>query len=95
MTYEEAKKILDHVRCGEGQQFGATAIDRALHVTGDLGVHERVGGQGMDSPVQEEDWRGRCRLRTILVGTSKRRNLQSPWRRGFAFAVEADGAGTC
>lgn len=95
MTYEEAKKILDHIRCGEGQQFGATTIDCALHVTGDLGVYERVGSQGVDSPVQEEDWRGRCRERAILVGTNEKGYRQSPWRREFAFAAQVDGAGTC
>lgn len=95
MTYEEAKKILDHIRCGEGQQFGETTINCALNVTGDLDFHARVGGQGVDSPVQEEGWRGRCRERAILVGTNKKGYRQSPWRREFAFAVEADGAGTC
>ena len=95
MTYEEAKKILDQVRCGEGGDVGAATIDCALYLTGDLELHEGERGAGMDSKIPQEDWRGRCRSRSILVGTNERRNLQSPWRRGFAFPVEADGARAC
>ena len=95
MTYEEAKKILDHIRCGEGQQFGATAIDCALHLTGDLAAHEGVRSKGMDEEIPEEDWRGRVRLRAILVGTNQARHRQNSWRGRFAFFGQADGAGTC
>jgi hypothetical protein len=95
MTYEEAKKILDKIRDGDGDGYSSATINSALDLTGDLAVHEGERSKGVDSPVQEEDWRGRGRRRSILVGTNERRNLQSPWRREFAFSGQVDGARTC
>ena len=69
MTDAQAKAILDAAR--EGRDVGPSAIFRALHVTGDLGAHEELRGQGVDSPLQEEDWRGWIRSRAVMVGKSK------------------------
>ena len=70
MTYEEAKKILDAVR--EGAAVSSSKVRRSLWVTGDLRAHEKLRGTGVDSPVQEEDWRGRTRSRQIMVAASLR-----------------------
>ena len=70
MTYEEAKKILDAVR--EGADISSSKVRRSLWVTGDLRAHEKLRGQGVDSTVQEEDWRGRTRSRQIMVDASLR-----------------------
>jgi hypothetical protein len=72
MTYEEATKVLDQVRAGQGSGFGEAEILLALWYTGDFGLHEAVRSQGVDSPVQGEDWGARCRARAIMVGASKR-----------------------
>ena len=69
MTYEQAKAILDAVR--EGGHAASPSIERALHVTGDLGAHEELRSQGVDSPLQEQDWRAWIRARAIVVGESK------------------------
>ena len=69
MTYEQAKAILDCAR--EGGDVDPSAIDCALTVTGDLGAHERLRSQGMDSPLQEKDWRAWIRASAIMVGKSK------------------------
>ena len=54
MTYEQANRILDRTR--EGWQFSEFVITRALELTGD---YESVGGDGVDSPLQEEITGGR------------------------------------
>lgn len=95
MTYEQAKKILDKVRGGEGDQYCEAAINRALHVTGDLAAHERVRSQGVDQEVQAKDWRGRCRERAILVAGPQRGNRKDTGRGRFAFTGGADGERAC
>lgn len=69
MTYEEAQALLDTVR--EGGDADPSAIERALHVTGDLGAHEELRSQGVDGEDSQEDWRGWIRSRAIMVGKSK------------------------
>jgi len=69
MTDAQAKAILDAAR--EGRDVGPYAIFRALHVTGDLGAHEELRGQGVDNPLPSEDWRGWIRSRAVMVGKSK------------------------
>ena len=70
MSYEQAQKILDRVR--EGWDYPEATIRRCLFLTGDLESHEELRGPGVDGPVQEEDWRGRCRSRQILVAAGLR-----------------------
>lgn len=70
MTYEEAKKTLDAVR--EGADMPSSKVRRSLWVTGDLRAHAKLRGSGVDSPVQEEDWRSRTRGRQIMVDASLR-----------------------
>ena len=71
MNHEQAKKILDQVKAGQGDSFGENVICLALRYTGDLEFPETVGGQGMDQEISQEDWRGRVRQRAIMVGGSK------------------------
>ena len=72
MNYEQAKKVLDQVRAGQGAAFGEAEILLALWHTGDLGFSAPERSQGVDAPVQGEDWRARCRERAIMVGASQR-----------------------
>ena len=72
MTYEQAKKVLDQVRSGQGSAFREAEILLALWHTGDLGFHEAKRGEGVDEEIPPEDWRARCRARAIMVGGSKR-----------------------
>jgi hypothetical protein len=95
MTYEEAKKILDQIRCGEGRAFAPATIDCALYVTGDLALFARERSKGVDSPIPEEDWRGRCRERASMVAGPQRGHRKDSGRRGFAFVAEADGGTAC
>lgn len=69
MNHEQAKAILDAAR--EGRDVGSSSIFRALHVTGDLGAHEGLRSQRVDSPPPSEDWRGWVRARAVMVGKSK------------------------
>ena len=70
ISYEEAKKILDAVR--EGAPISSSKVRRSLWVTGDLRAHAKLRSPGVDSAVQEEDWRGRTRSRQIMVAASLR-----------------------
>ena len=72
MNYEQATKVLDQVRSGQGSAFGEAEILLALWHTGDLGFPEAKRSEGMDEEVSAEDWRARCRARAIMVGESKR-----------------------
>lgn len=72
MNYEQATKVLDQVRAGQGSAFSEAEILLALWHTGDFGLHEAMRSEGVDTPVQGEDWRARCRERAIMVGASKR-----------------------
>ena len=72
MNHEQATKVLDQVRAGQGAGFGEAEILLALWHTGDFGLHEAMRSEGVDTPVQGEDWRGRIRERAIMVGASKR-----------------------
>lgn len=72
MNYEQATKVLDQVRAGQGSAFSEAEILLALWHTGDFGLHEAMRSEGVDAPVQGEDWRARCRERAIMVGASKR-----------------------
>ena len=71
MTYEEANKVLDQVRAGQGAGFSEAEILLALWHTGDFGLHAAMRSEGMDQEVQSDDWRARCRKRAIMVGRSK------------------------
>ena len=72
MNYEQATKVLDQIRAGQGATFGEAEILLALWHTGDLGVPAAKRSQGVDEEIPPEDWRGRCRARAIMVGESKR-----------------------
>ena len=93
MTYEEAKQILDKVR--EGQSFASATIDCALYVTGDLALFARKRSEGVDSPISEEGWRGRCRERALMVAGPQSGHRKNQRGRGFAFPDQPDGAGAC
>ncbi len=71
MNYEQATKVLDQVRAGQGAAFGEAEILLALWHTGDFGSHEAVRSEGVDQEIPAEDWRARCRARAIMVGRSK------------------------
>ena len=72
MNHEQATKVLDQVRAGQGSAFSEAEILLALWHTGDFGLHEAMRSEGVDQEVQSEDWRGRVRERAIMVGASKR-----------------------
>lgn len=72
MNYEQAKKVLDQVRAGQGSAFSEAEILFALWHTGDFGLHEAMRSEGVDEEIPPEDWRARCRARAIMVGASKR-----------------------
>ena len=71
MNHEEAKKILDQIRLGQGSGFSSLVIRLALWHTGDTRPHEAVRSQGVDQEIPAEDWRARARQRAIMVGGSK------------------------
>ena len=53
MNYHQAINLLDEVR--EGANHSVHMINKALELTGDLlesGSIERLGGSGVDSPIQ-------------------------------------------
>lgn len=68
MTYEEAKRILDESR--EGVNHDRRAIYLALRITGDIGAPKKLRSKGVDSEIQNQDWRARIRERAIMVGKS-------------------------
>ncbi len=70
MTYEEAKKILDSVR--EGANIPSSLVRRSLWVTGDLRSHESLRSTRVVDEIHPQDWRGRLRLRQIMVDASLR-----------------------
>jgi len=72
MNYEQATKVLDQVRAGQGSAFGEAEILLALWHTGDLGPHEAMRGARVDQEIPDEDWRARVRARAIMVGESQR-----------------------
>jgi hypothetical protein len=69
MNKHEANQILDKAR--EGEPCAEDFITLLLHVTGDLGAHAPMRGKGVDIEASAQDWRGRLRQRTILVGRSQ------------------------
>jgi len=71
MTYEEANKVLDQIRNGQGAGFNEAEIYLALWHTGDFRPPTFVRSQGVGEEVPGKDWRARCRERAILVGKSK------------------------
>ena len=71
MTKHDAQKILDEIREGYGSAYTEACAIECLYLTGDLGTHEAVRSEGMDQPIQEEDYRARLRQRAIVVGKSK------------------------
>ena len=71
MTKHEANQILQKIRDGYLHPATAGYITELLHITGDLGTHERLRGEGVDSEIQTQDWRARVRERAIMVGRSK------------------------
>ena len=71
MTKDEANKILGQIREGFGDAYTEACAIECLYVTGDLGTHEAVRSEGVDQPIQEEDYRARLRQRAIVVGKSK------------------------
>lgn len=71
MTYEQAKKILDQIRNGQGADFIEDEIYLALWHTGDFRPPTTVRSKGVDQEVSPKDWRARCRERAIVVGKSK------------------------
>lgn len=71
MTKDEAQKILDQIREGFGNSYTEACAIECLYLTGDLGTHETVRGEGVDQPLQEESYRARLRERAIMVGKSK------------------------
>ena len=71
MNYEEAKKILDQIRSGQGSGIDQADIYLALWFTGDVRTHAPMRSEGVDQEIPPEDWRARCRQRAIMVGKSK------------------------
>ena len=70
MNKHEANKILDKAR--EGEPCPEDFITLLLHITGDLGAHAPMRSKGVDIEASAQDWRGRVRQRTILVGRSQK-----------------------
>ena len=71
MTKHEAQKILDEIRGGFGDAYTEACAIECLYLTGDLGAHETVRGEGVDEPLREEGYRARLRQRAIMVARSK------------------------
>lgn len=69
MNKREANQILDKAREGEPCTEDFTTL--LLHITGDLGAHAPMRSKGVDIEASAQDWRGRVRQRTILVGRSQ------------------------
>ena len=69
MNRHEANQILDKSR--EGLLYPEEWITLLLHITGDLGAHAPMRSEGVDIEASAQDWRGRVRQRTILVGRSQ------------------------
>ena len=69
MNKHEAKQILDKAR--EGVPCPEDFTTLLLHITGDLGAHAPMRGKGVDIEASAQDYWGRLRQRTILVGRSK------------------------
>ncbi len=66
MTYEQAKKILDHVR--EGVYYPDRIVEFALQLTGDLEEHQAQRSERMASEIQTQGQRGRGSSSTSVVG---------------------------
>ena len=66
MTYEQAKKILDHVR--EGVYYPDSIVDFALQLTGDIEEHQAQRGQRMASEIQTQGQRGWGSSSASVVG---------------------------
>jgi hypothetical protein len=71
VTKHEAQKILDEIRGGFGDAYTEACAIECLYLTGDLGAHETVRGEGVDEPLREEGYRARLRQRAIMVARSK------------------------
>ena len=66
MTNTEAHQILDGIKNGiPTPQYKVTL---ALLVTGDLGTHERLRGQGLDQALPGESQRSWPKRGALLVG---------------------------
>ena len=70
MNREKANKILDRYK--EGYSYTEACVLECLNLTGDTATYAGMRSEGMDEEIQDEDWRGRSRLRAILVGRSQR-----------------------
>jgi hypothetical protein len=65
MNHEQAHQILDKYR--DGEQYSSFTINQALYLTGDIGVHERERGAGMDRTIQHQEIPSRFTGSEIMV----------------------------
>lgn len=66
MTHDQAQKILNKVR--DGVHYPAQIVDKALFLTGDIGTHEKMRGQGVDQALQIESEGAGFHASSRLVG---------------------------
>ena len=72
MNHAQANRMLDRLK--DGEQFPITAINRALIMTGDLDEHIKgmdagMRGEGLDSPLPQQNQRGGQARGEGLVGS--------------------------
>ena len=70
MNREEANKILDRYK--EGYSYTEACVLECLDLTGDTATYAGMRSEGVGEEVEDKDWRGRIRLRAIMVAGSQR-----------------------
>lgn len=80
MTHEQAHQILDRVK--DGTAYSRKIIDAALWLTGDIGTHEGMRGQGMDQALEAESNDRWGQQFEQLVAQHDCRHRAHPWARG-------------
>lgn len=66
MNIEQANRILDRHKEGS-HAYSLLTISKALYLTGDLGSHEELRGEGMAGEIQGDCFRAWCERGETLV----------------------------
>ena len=69
MTYDQAHTILDRHKEGS-HAYSLLTITKALYLTGDIGAHEELRGEGMVTEIPPESERSWPQRSQAMVGAN-------------------------